>query len=300
MKRLLIALTCAALVCAFLLAGDRPVAVVTPHIYPSEEATWSEEEAKYTYTITYLVDDDTTTSVSLPQAALPGGIPATIAITHYDGTTTVTMKEVERSAQSYKTSAARQSKVMVTYEGHVSTVYAAEFSLSTTSEKILISIDIDATERGIGPDGEGTTRLVPETTMTIRQVLAWDDPGLANILYSHIPNLLGTVNEDAWACTATGLTHPEGEYLLAGADVTAGRDGSVTVAYSLIARIPIPLTNVSEGMGYFRFYYLGGVPVATADGRQREGREILLPEQRRKIYPIAGTDILVYFDELNI
>ena len=274
------------------------MAVVSTIIHPTAEATWSEEEAKYTYTITYLVDDTTIDSISVPQAAIPGGIPATISLTHYDGTTTVTLKEVERSAQSYKTEGARQSKVMVTYEGHVDTVFSAVPATSTTSSKLIMSLDDPPA--GIGPDGEGTTRLLGQTTLTITRVMPHNSPDLWGMLFYVIPTLTGAVNESAWAPTALDDTgYIEGAWLYLGASPTRQRDGSYIIVHEFAATNPEGSTF--EQIMYFNFYYLGGVAVATADARQREGREILLPEQHRQIYPVAGVgDIISEFEDLGL
>ena len=281
---------------------------VTHVAFPLEQATWSLSEAMYTLTRVYRIDGDPDTAIATPAGPLPTGIPRTVEIIHTDPNGTavpVFLGGVERQARRVKVAelpGEAFTEVIVTYEGHVFNIYLAEQVVSTVSEKIILSLD--AVQLSIGANAEGITRLVPESTLTIVQVLPDENFALRPTLYTHIPALTGSVNEAGWRPRATDILYPEGAWLFVGAEPVRNRDSSYTITYSFESRDTNP-TTPQDGMGFFNFFYTKDV-VSPIGGEDRTRKEILGAEQTRKIYPIAGTDTangiggISSFSQLNI
>ncbi len=160
-------------------------------------------------------------------------------ITHTDGAT-VTMREVARDATRIVGGASPQSRVVVTYEGHVLGVIRPEGESGTRTEKILydlspahyIATSTGGVPSGIGPKNEGTNRYIPHSIW--RVVHNVSSVYFYGTLWEIVSALNTCVNEDNWVFptdTLIGSYWDAGTWLYLGMQFTRNRDTTFTLIH---------------------------------------------------------------------
>lgn len=273
---------------------------------PPEVATFDEGSALYSLRRTYHIDGEPDTAIGTAHAVLPGGIPQTVPITHHDGITTVTLVAVAREARIWKVDPVAGNaitEIAVTYEGHVATVFPAMVDFGTTSSEIKMSLDDPPLNpsTSIGPEMEGTTRMVPEYTMSITRVIPYDDAMLYNYIYITIPSLVSTVNEDNWGPAACDFTNFSlGTWLYLGASCVRERDGAYAITHNFLGR---QISNPDDDglMHIFPWYFTKKEEITPDGGGAAHSQEVPDGEiQKSKIQLIAGVDTILDFSDLGL
>ena len=189
--------------------------------------TYEKQTGMYVITRVYPLPVDPELAVcSANGTEAAGAIPASFEITHTDGATVVTMVEVSRNCRGHSLAdGSHRTDVTVTYEGHVPGVMYAELDAMGGSAPILVDL---VTHKGIGPNMEGTNRIVPNSTITIvRNATAATALGY----FTLAGQLTGYTNEAAWRDPVFDAVWPAGVWLFQGAPATPNRDGTYTFRY---------------------------------------------------------------------
>lgn len=227
--------------------------LVQQELEARDPAAYDKRTGLYTIQRRWLINVDWINTISLPlagagKAAVGDAIPETFTITHEDGITPVTMVAVARNSEVVRAKTdtlCAQAVLSITYEGHVcmqpsggttgaatphNGVVAFHTEQGTKSEQILVSYDLDATDRrkAIGPNNEGTNIFVPQLRLVIVQNV------LAANYYTQMyaaQNITGMVNENGWRDPAFSVSWDEGIWLYLGAQQQQNRDGTITFTH---------------------------------------------------------------------
>ena len=280
--------------------GGIDVAVVG-QLYASHSASYDMQLGIVTAMVTFSADVESYDAVVLGNAPIPSGIPELLPVTLGNGDVVV-LHDVARTATRRKVA---DSLITVQYEGHVDGVANWTIDHGTRAELMTSALVAHATAGNkIGPDGEGTNRLVSQTLMTVTRhytaVAGWHEYQMSELIYNIIPALSGSVNEKAWGPSFAlyDSVWDEGAWQLQSAPITKNRDDSYTVVFTFVSNYAFYPSTQPE-MQYYNWYEYKTEPM-TVGGLVRQKRTNIAPVIKSQIHPVAGTDISQKFADLDL
>lgn len=270
------------------------MAIALTHVaMPGEMANYDSKSGTITIERTYLATEShPATVVLLANGALPAGIPHTITINDNlhapPAPATVTLCAVDRRVERFKTAeteAASQTKIRVTYEGHVGGIVDVRYDSGTQSA----GIKVDVNGIGIGANNEGVSREVP-----MRMVYVSENYGGGEFGRDYLDScdaIKEKVNEALWPAyplsLAGGPWKEEGEYLYLDYTSRVNRDGSLTIEHKFRA----DYHHGGLGKMHEHKWYFTNKTTVNVAGKERSQLGIVGPEQISQIYEVAAAPL---------
>ena len=188
--------------------------------------------------------------------------------------------------------------------GFFNGVVASRFEQGTKSEQILVSYDLNlgvpigspgyCARTAIGPNNEGTNRLIPSCRWLITQNLQNCDYG---VMEDIIQGLIGTVNESGWTDPVYGDPWWPGVWLYLGPQTVENRDGTYTLVHQFdydlhdLEAEAMMTTTGGAATWYshkFAWYDLQESKVLVGAGIYKIRKTPIQPLRLSTIYPTAG------------